>query len=97
MTTSLLNRNLTVRLTVTNALDGASRRLCDVQRFGAAIRSLRIDVVKSDLALVAMTIAVRPGVDATQISSRFSRHVGVLTVDTAWELSAIGAARRMRH
>ena len=47
--TPLLGRDLAVHLTVTDALDGASRLLCDAQRFGFAIRSVRIDVLKDEL------------------------------------------------
>ena len=72
----------TLRL-LTDALDGASRLLCDAQRFGFAIRSVRIDVLKDELASVQMTLAVQPHADAAQICSRFARHVSVLSVETA--------------
>jgi hypothetical protein len=81
--TPLLGRDLAVHLTVTDALDGASRLLCDAQRFGFAIRSVRIDVLKDELASVQMTLAVQPHADAAQICSRFARHVSVLSVETA--------------
>jgi hypothetical protein len=81
--TPLLGRDLAVHLTVTDALDGASRLLCDAQRFGFAIRSVRIDVLKDELASVQITLAVQPHADAAQICSRFARHVSVLSVETA--------------
>jgi hypothetical protein len=81
--TPLLGRDLAVHLTVTDALDGASRLLCDAQRFGFAIRSVRIDVLKDELASVQMTLAVQPHADAAHICSRFARHVSVLSVETA--------------
>jgi hypothetical protein len=81
--TPLLGRDLAVHLTVTDALDGASRLLCDAQRFGFAIRSVRIDVLKDELASVQMTLAVQPHADAAQICCRFARHVSVLSVETA--------------
>jgi hypothetical protein len=81
--TPLVGRDLAVHLTVTDALDGASRLLCDAQRFGFAIRSVRIDVLKDELASVQMTLAVQPHADAAQICSRFARHVSVLSVETA--------------
>jgi hypothetical protein len=77
-----LGRDLAVHLTVSNALDGASRLLSDAQRFGFAIRSVRIDVLKDDLASVQMTLAVQPNTDTVQISSRLARHVSVLSVET---------------
>jgi hypothetical protein len=81
--TPLLGRDLAVHLTVTDALDGASRLLCDAQRFGFTIRTVRIDVLKDELASVQMTLAVQPHADAAQICSRFARHVSVLSVETA--------------
>jgi hypothetical protein len=81
--TPLLGRDLAVHLTVTDALDGASRLLCDAQRFGFAIRSVRIDLLKDELASVQITLAVQPHADAAQICSRFARHVSVLSVETA--------------
>jgi hypothetical protein len=81
--TPLVGRDLAVHLTVTDALDGASRLLCDAQRFGFAIRSVRIDLLKDELASVQITLAGQPHADAAQICSRFARHVSVLSVETA--------------
>lgn len=81
MTTHLLSRDLAVQLTVTDALDGATRLLCDAQRFGFAIRSVRIDTREDGLASVHMTLVVQPETDTAQICFRFARHVSVVSIE----------------
>lgn len=92
MTTPLLSRELAVHLTVTDALDGTSRLLCDAQRFGLAVRSLRVDVLEDDVASVRMTLSAQPHLDVAQIRSRFARHVSVLSVETLCATPAEGKA-----
>lgn len=81
VTAAPLSRDLAVRLTVTDAVDGASRLLCDTQRFGFIIRSVHIDVLKNDLASVQMTPGVQLHADTVQICSRFARHVSVRSIE----------------
>lgn len=75
-------RDLAVHLTVTDAVDGATRLLCDAQRFGFNIRSVHIDALTDGSASVRMMLAVQPQTDTAQICARFARHVSVVSVDT---------------
>ena len=73
---------LAIHLTVSDAVDGATRLLCDAQRFGFAIRSVHIDTLDNGNASVHMSLSVRSQTDTAQLCSRFARHVGVLSVES---------------
>jgi len=82
LASSQLNfRNLALQLTVTDAVDGATRLLCDAQRFGLAIQSVHIDALDNGTASVQMSVSVQTHTDAAQLCSRFARHVAVLSVE----------------
>jgi hypothetical protein len=75
------SKSLAIHLTVSDAVDGATRLLCDAQRFGLAIRSVHIDALDNGNASVHMNLSVQAQTDTAQLCSRFARHVGVLSVE----------------
>jgi len=84
MTAANLTSNskfLALHLTVADAVDGATRLLCDAQRFGFAIRTVRIETLDNGTASVRMDLSVQAQTDSAQLCSRFARHVAVLSVE----------------
>lgn len=79
------SRDMAFQFTVRDAVDGATRLLCDAQRFGFAIRSMHIHARDDGLASVWMTLAMQQQVDAGQICSRFTRHIGVVSVEGVFD------------
>lgn len=75
------SKSIAIHLTVSDAVDGATRLLCDAQRFGFAIRSFHIDTLDNGNASVRMSLSVQAQTDTAQLCSRFARHVGVLSVE----------------
>lgn len=73
-------QQLNVEGTVANAVDGATRLLGDVERFGFRVSALRLQANDDAAAKISMTIVIPAGSDPQQVLSRFMRHRAVLSL-----------------
>lgn len=73
-------KGLSVVGTVANAIDGTSRLLCDVERFGLRISALQLQADDGAHAKISMTILVPADSDPHQLLSRLMRHTAVLSL-----------------
>lgn len=70
-------RELNVVGLMENAIDGTTRLLCDVERFGFRLSSLSVQMRQGPRAEISMTIAIPALSDPEQVLSRFARHTAV--------------------
>jgi hypothetical protein len=73
-------RELSVIGSMDNAIDGTTRLLCDVQRFGFRLSSLSVEMLQGARAEISMTIAVPAISDPVQVLSRLARHTTLLSL-----------------
>ena len=74
-------RELSVVGSMDNAIDGTTRLLCDVQRFGFRLSSLSVQMLPGQRAEISMTIAVPAVSDPAQVLSRLARHTALLSLN----------------
>jgi hypothetical protein len=73
-------RELSVIGSMDNAIDGTTRLLCDVQRFGFRLSSLSVEMLEAERAEISMTIAVPAMSDPAHVLSRLARHTALLSL-----------------
>jgi hypothetical protein len=76
-------RHVELAAVVSDAVDGATRLLADVAKFGLGVRELHILNEACGDASVRMALTLPSEIDAANICSRLRRHVTVVSLELA--------------
>lgn len=83
MTQAMSKPELSVSADLSDSIDGLTRLITDVARFGFDLRRLSVQVQENGFSRAEMTLASQAEIDSQTIAERFNRHPSMRAVEVA--------------